>query len=308
MGLSQRLLLFADIVEKGNIAAAARHRCMTRSAISKQLAKLEQETGVRLLNRNTRSMSLTGPGRMLYEQAQRLRESHRETEALIAGINRQVSGELRITSSFHLGRYLMRDAIRSFSNRFPLVIPNLQLADRSTDIISENIDLAIRIGNLQDSRLIGQKLCDNPVVLVAAPEFLSRQGKPGKIEDLADTSCVTYESGEIVIDNWIYFAGGKEKAVKVKSAFKTSDGKILVDACVAGYGVALLPTFEVQDYIRKGKLQVVLPETRLKDYQSIYLVYASRKHQSPALSEFIAHIKLWMQRNPVPKQADLVGS
>jgi DNA-binding transcriptional LysR family regulator len=119
MDLIQRLVVFADIVDQGSIAAAARSRETTRSAISKQLAKLEQETGVRLLNRNTRSMSLTGPGQMLYEQAQRLRQSHQETMALIEGIGQRVSGELRITASLHLGRFLLPEAIRSYSERFP---------------------------------------------------------------------------------------------------------------------------------------------------------------------------------------------
>ena len=104
---------------------------------------------------------------MLYKQAQRIRENHQETAALIAGIGQQVSGELRITSSLHLGRFILPDAIRSYSDRYPLVIPNLQLTDQTTDIISENINLAIRIENLQNSRLIGRKLCDNQVVMVA---------------------------------------------------------------------------------------------------------------------------------------------
>ena len=307
MDLTQRLVLFADIVEKGSIAAAARSRGMTRSAIGKQLAKLEQETAVRLLNRNTRSMSLTGYGRMLYEQAQRIRENHKETEALIAGIGQKVSGELRITSSLHLGRFLLPGAIRSFSDRFPRVVPNLQLTDLTTDIVSENIDLAIRIGNLQDSRLVGRKLCNNPVVMVASPEFLQQHGGPGNIKELEHMPCITYESGEVAVDNWLYYERGRERAVKVQSAFKTSDGQLLLDACIAGYGIALLPTYGALDGIRNSKLKVVLPQVRLQDYQAIYLIYASRKHLSPALGEFLAHIKLWVQQHPVPEISDLTN-
>ena len=305
MDLNQRLVLFADIVEKGNIAAAARFRDMTRSAISKQLAKLELETGVRLLNRNTRSMSLTGPGRMLYEQAKRIRENQKETTALIDSIGQQVSGELRISASLHLGRFLLPGAIRSYSERFPQVIPNLQLSDQTIDIIAENIDLAIRIGNLQDSQLIGRKLCENPVVMVASPAFLQHQGEPESMRQLSNMSCITYETGEVAIDNWVYFENNKEKVVKVRSAFKTSDGQLLLDACIAGYGIALLPTYMAVTGIQSGQLRIVLPQVGLKDYQAIYLVYASRKHHSPALAEFLAHIQLWMQQYPVPLLSDL---
>lgn len=305
MDLIQRLLLFADIVEQGNIAAAARFRGMTRSAISKQLAKLEQETGVRLLNRNTRAMSLTGSGHMLYEQAQRIRENHKETTALIANMNQQVNGELRISSSLHLGRFLLAGAIRSYSDRFPLVTPNLQLSDQTTDIIAENIDLAIRIGKLQDSRLVGIKLCDNPVVMVASADFLQQHGEPTHMQALANTPCIIYKSRSTTIDNWAYFEYGTEKIVKVQAAFKTSDGQLLLDACIANYGIALLPTYMVIEAIKKGQLKVVLPSVTLKDYQAIYLLYASRKHQPPTLTEFLAHIQLWMQQHPLPQLADL---
>ncbi|MCG8039317.1 MAG: LysR family transcriptional regulator [Candidatus Thiodiazotropha taylori] len=307
MDLIQRLVLFTDIVEKGSIAAAARSMGMTRSAISKQLAKLEQETAVRLLNRNTRSMSLTGPGRMLYEQAQRIRENQKETQALIAELSQQVSGELRITASMHFGRYLLPSAIRGFTERFPLVTPNLQLSDQASDIISENIDLAIRIGNLRDSRLVGRKLCGNPVVMVASPAFLSRHGNPSTIRELEHTPCVIYESDETRVDNWAYVEHGREQIVKVQSSFKTNDAQLLLDACVAGYGVALLPTYTVLDEIKNNKLRIVLPDIQLKDYQSIYLIYATRKHQPPALSEFLAYIQLWIQQRPIPLKEDLLS-
>lgn len=306
MDLIQRLILFADIVEKGSIASAARSRESTRSAVSKQLARLEQETGMRLLNRNTRSMSLTGPGRMLYEQAQRIRENQQETVALIADIAQQVSGELRITASLHLGRFLLPGAIRSFSDRFPQVIPNLQLTDSTSDIIAENIDLAIRIGNPQDSRLIGRKLCDNPVVMVASPAFLDRQGIPKNMQALEQTPCVTYENLDVAVDQWVYLERGKDRVIKVQSGFKSSDGQLLRDACLAGYGVALLPTYIVVNEVRTGRLKVVLPKVRLRGYQAIHLVYASRKYQSPALKEFLAHIQLWIQQHPIPSMSHLV--
>ena len=306
MELIQRLVLFADIVEKGSIAAAARSREMTRSAISKQLAKLEQETGVRLLNRNTRSMSLTGPGHMLYEQALRVREKHLETEALIAGISQEVSGELRVTSSFHIGRFVLLEAIRTYSTKYPRVVPNLQLTDRTSDIISDKIDLAVRIGNLQDSRLVGRRLCDNPVVMAASPGFLAGRGEPKTMGELANTPCLIYQSEEVTVDNWVYFEAGREKSVGVQAAFKTSDGQLLLDACLAGYGVALLPTYAAAAEIHGGALKVVLPDVRLKDYQAVYLVYASRRHLSPALSELIAHLRLWVQQHPIAKRSELV--
>ena len=124
------------------------------------------------------------------------------------------------------------------------------------------------------------------------------------MRDLAHTPCVIYERDELTVDNWVYLEDGQEKVVKAQSAFRTSDGQLVLDACLAGYGVALLNTYTVADAVRSGALQIVLPEVRLKDYQAIYLVYASRKHQSPALSEFLAHIQLWIQQHPVPRLPD----
>ena len=307
MDLIQRLALFAEIVEKGNLSAAARARATTRSAISKQLAQLEQTVGMRLLNRNTRSMSLTGPGRIMYAQARQLREHCLETESLIAGLGQQVSGELRISTSLHLGRFLLPDAIRSFSDRFPEVIPSLQLSDHTTDIISEQIDLAIRIGNPRHSRLVGRRLCSNPVVMVASGRFLDREGQPDSMAALQRLPCIIYENDAVILDHWAYFENGREQAVRVQPALKTNDGQLLLDACIAGYGIALLPTYCALDAVRNGALKVVLPDVQLRDYQSVYLIYASRKHLLPALSEFLAHVLLWIGRHPIPVKSDLLA-
>jgi DNA-binding transcriptional LysR family regulator len=180
-----------------------------------------------------------------------------------------------------------------------------RITKAKTHRIAENIDLAIRIGNLQDSQLVGRKLCDNPVVMVASPKFLELYGEPKNMQALATTPCVTYESKEVAVDNWIYLERGREKVVKVQSGFKTSDGQLLLDACIAGYGVALLPTYGVLSAIQSEALKVVLPKIKLKDYQAIYLVYASRQHQSPALREFLNHIQLWIQQHPIPQQPKL---
>ncbi len=298
--LIQRLVLFSEIVEQGSISAAALNRGMTRSAVSKQLARLEQETGVRLLNRNTRSMSLTGPGQMLYDQALRVRESHRETAALIAGLGQQVRGELRLASSFHFGRFYLTEVLRGFAERYPRVTLNLQLSDRISDIVSDNIDLAIRIGGLQDSRLIARQFCNNPVVMVAAAEYLERYGMPGRMEQLTQLPCVVYAGGGVAIDHWAYRLHGETKRVQVQTAFKTNDGQLLLDACESGFGIGLLPTYVAAQGIRNGRLQVVLPEVKLEDYESIYLVYASRLYMSPALSEFIDHLWRWVQQHPIP--------
>lgn len=301
MDFIQRLVLFADIVDKGSISAAASMRSMTRSAVSKQLAKLEEEVGLRLLNRNTRSMSLTGPGQSLFAQAQRVRETHRETEALVAGLFEEVSGELRIASSFHFGRFYLMDAIEAFSKKFPAVVPNLQLGDQTSDIISDKIDLALRIGELKDSRLIGRKLCNNPVALVASQGFIEQHGAPASVDEIPNWPCVVYESDDVVVDQWIYSKGGKSSAVQVKPAFKSGDAQILLDACLAGYGIASLPSYVAAEGIQSGSLTVVLPDVHWEDYQAVYMVYASRRYLSPALREFISHLQLWVQQHPIPR-------
>ena len=305
MDLIQRLLLFADIVEKGSIASAARARFLTRSAISKQLAKLEEETGTRLLNRNTRSMSLSGPGEQLYQQACRVRESHQETLALIARLGNEVSGNLRLASSIHFGRFYLADAITAFSEAFDQVVVSLQLGDAPENIVSENIDLAIRIGALADSRLVARRLCRNPVALVASPELLEQLPPVTRIDQVSELPCISYESNEVLIDRWIYLDQGSERAIEINPVFKANDGQVLLDACLRGRGLALLPTYVVAGSVDRGELRVVLPDVELRDYAAVHMIYASRRYHTPALEAFLEFMRSWVEAHPVPTLSDL---
>ena len=174
MDAASRLVLFADVIDSGSFSKAASLRNVNRSMVSKQIAQLEEHLGVRLLNRTTRSLSLTDAGHSIYQHANGLRNQLLETDALVASLREDVGGELRISSTTHFGRLHVMPVIKKLVEDYPELKIDLRLEDRYVDIVGERYDVAIRITSPVDSSLIARKLTNNKLVMVASPEYLKK--------------------------------------------------------------------------------------------------------------------------------------
>ncbi|MDN3377784.1 MULTISPECIES: LysR family transcriptional regulator [unclassified Pseudoalteromonas] len=277
MDTTSRLLMLLEVVERGSFAKAAETRNIDRSVISKQISRLEDDLGVRLLNRTTRSFSLTAAGAEMVKKAADLRELLGETIRLAENYHQEPRGVLKITSSTIIGRRYLQPVINDFQKRFPQVEVELRLDDKLVDLVSEGFDLAFRVGEPKDSSLIARKIARNRLLLLAAPEFINTYGMPKTIEDLADLPAASYYSSSLRVDGIRYIDHkGETQEQKIKSVFRANDAEVLVEKTLSGTAYVLAPAFIIGDEIKSGRLVPLLTDVNLAHYSAMYAVYPHR--------------------------------
>jgi DNA-binding transcriptional LysR family regulator len=277
MDTTSRLLMLLEVVEQGSFAKAAELRNIDRSVISKQISRLEDELGVRLLNRTTRSFSLTAAGAEMIKKAGELRELLGETVRMAENYHLEPRGVLKITSSTLIGRRYLQPVLNDFQKRFPQVEVELRLDDRLVDIVSEGFDLAFRIGEPKDSSLIARKIARNRLLIVAAPEFISTYGMPSSMEELTDLPAASYASNSMRVETVDYYnSSGEPCEQKIKSVYRANDAEALLMKAISGTAYFVAPAFIIGDEITDGKLIPILTDVKLMDYSAMYAVYPHR--------------------------------
>ncbi|MBD1581623.1 LysR family transcriptional regulator [Pseudoalteromonas sp. S16_S37] len=277
MDTSTRLLMFLDVVERGSFAKAAQHRNIDRSVISKQISKLEEELSVRLLNRTTRSFSLTAAGAEMVKKAQQLRKLLSETQLLAENYHTEPKGLLRITSSTIIGRRYVQPVVNEFQKRFPQVEIELRLEDRLVDIVGEGYDLAFRVGEPKDSSLIARKIARNRLVILATSQFLTTFGVPKSMADLSSLPAASYASEGLRFTGINYLDEHNEpQEVAIKSVFRSNDGELLMMKVLSDTAFCTVPAFLVDQEVINGQLTPLLTDVKLTDYSALYAVYPHR--------------------------------
>ncbi|BBN81274.1 LysR family transcriptional regulator [Pseudoalteromonas sp. A25] len=269
--------MFLDVVERGSFAKAAQHRDIDRSVISKQISKLEEELSVRLLNRTTRSFSLTAAGAEMVKKAQQLRKLLSETQLLAENYHTEPKGLLKITSSTIIGRRYVQPVVNEFQKRFPQVEVELRLEDRLVDIVGEGYDLAFRVGEPKDSSLIARKIARNRLVMLATPQFLTTYGEPKCMEDLSVLPAASYASEGLKFNGISYLDENNEpQEVAIKSVFRSNDGELLMMKVLSDTAFCNVPAFLVDKEVINGQLVPLLTNVTLSDYSALYAVYPHR--------------------------------
>lgn len=271
------LVLFMRVLDQGSISAAARSLDLSVAVASQRLKRLEHDLGVRLLHRTTRRLHPTPEGLALAEQGRPLVE---DLEALTSGLRQgaaDVGGTLRLTVSASFGRQYVSPLLAAFMARHPRVRLSVHLTDEMQDLISAGFDLAIRIGALNDSRLVARKLAVNRRVLCASPDYLRRYGMPKTPADLAKHECLILVGHAGRQDTWrLHDAQGELHSVRINGKLESTLGELLRDAALAGLGIARHSTWHVHDDLRAGRLKVVLPDYAIAD-TGIYAVMPQRR-------------------------------
>lgn len=269
--------MLLEVVEQGSFAKTAEMRNIDRSVISKQISRLEDELGVRLLNRTTRSFSLTAAGAEMIKKASELRILLGETVRMAENYHLEPRGVLKITSSTLIGRRYLQPVINDFQKRFPQVEVELRLDDRLVDIVSEGFDLAFRIGEPKDSSLIARKIARNRLLLLAAPEFIETYGLPQTLNDLAQLPAASYASNSLRVEGINYYnEAGELCEQKIKSVYRANDAEVLLMKAMSGTAYFLAPAFIIDKEITDGKLIPLLTNTKLMEYSAMYAVYPHR--------------------------------
>ncbi|MAL95134.1 MAG: LysR family transcriptional regulator [Haliea sp.] len=288
---------FVAVVNAGSFTRAAERLKVSRPAVSKQVSRLEESLGVRLLNRTTRRLSLTEAGRIFHLQASRGLDDLAEARAEVAHLQTQPRGLLRINVPMSFGILHIAPLLPAFLQAFPELSVEMDLNDRKLDVIEEGFDVSVRISDLPDSTLVARRLAPCRHVIVAAPAYLERHGLPRAPADLQQHEVLTYSLQQSALQ-W-HFLGpcGQPEPVTVAGRLQLNNSLALREALLAGMGVARTPTFLVGEDLREGRLINVLANYKSLEL-SIYLVYPQRRHLSPKVRAFVDFLAARIQDPP----------
>ena len=277
---------FATVVDQGGFTDAARKMGISKSAVSKHVSSLETRLGARLLNRTTRRVSPTEIGLAYYDRARRVLNDAGEADALVSSMQSAPSGLLRISVATDFGVNHMSPILGDFLVDYPDITVNMVLNNRFVELISEGFDLAIRIGEMEDSSLRARKLTETTKRLIAAPRYFEQFGRPEKIDDLNNHKLLHY-SNQSAGNVWKLTApSGEKRQVRTQGWLTVNDGQSLLNACVSGLGIAYLPSFLYADALRQGLVEEAMPDLP-KETQGIYAVYPPGRYTQPKVRTFI---------------------
>lgn len=280
------LMLFTHIVKERSLSSAARETGLSSAAVTKRLQHLEEQLGVRLINRSTRKLSVTEEGAQYYDYCVRILAQIEEAESVITQHSCNPKGTLRVTVPTHFGHKYITPLIPKFMIRHPHLHLSLDMSDSMADIIDDGYDLAVRIGNMKDCNLVATRLGVERRVAVATPHYLASYGEPKTPADLASHNVLLY-ANPTPQALWTFTDQfGDAHAVKVAGNFETNSCKSLKKAVLAGLGIALRPAWDVSEDIEAGTLKVVLPHYVPPSF-NIQAVYPSGRHLSQKVKSFI---------------------
>jgi len=278
--------VFAKVVEQGSFARAAERLEMSTSAVSRHVAELEAHLDARLLNRTTRRLSLTESGTAFYERCVQLLADLEEAEEAVTAAAVVPRGTLKLTCAITFGVRYLAPAIAAFRGRHPQVRVDVELSDRTVDIVDEGFDLAIRIGDIGSQSLIGRRIGSTQLICCAAPAYLARHPPPRVPADLGLHACLGYEYTPLR-GVWRFRDGdGRVHDVRIGGPAHANNGEFLTALAVEGMGINLEPDFIVAPDIRAGRLVRLLGEFTAPA-AGIHAVYPSRRHLSAKVRAFV---------------------
>ncbi|NJA87890.1 LysR family transcriptional regulator [Rhodocyclus tenuis] len=282
--------VFVAINERRSLIAAADSLAMSRAMVTRYLAQMEAWAGARLLHRTTRSLSLTAAGEETLQRCRRLLEVAEQMPVNVDAGNDAPHGIVRIACSQSLAQATLAHALAEYLRRHPRVSVDLQIGNQAVHLIDERIDLAIRITHQLDPNLIARPLGACPSVLCASPAYLDAHAVPLTVDDLAAHNCLTYSYfGKSL---WQFEYGGEPRNVPVSGNLSANESVVLLQAALAGAGIAMQPVFSAAPFIADGRLIALLPEYRPLAL-GIFAVYASRAHQPASVRTLLDFLVDW---------------
>jgi DNA-binding transcriptional LysR family regulator len=273
----KQLESFVSVVARGSLTGAAKAEGVAPAVMGRRLDALEERLGVKLLVRTTRRISLTHEGSAFLEDCQRLLADLSDAEASVSAGGLKASGHLRITAPAGFGRRHVAPLVTRFRELHADVTLSLNLSDRVVDLAGEGFDCAVRVGDMPDSSLVSVRMADNRRLCVATPRYLQTRGTPKHPSELAKFDCLTLSSDASQTRGWAFQVEGELQHLKASGPLDCSDGQVLHDWCLAGYGIAWRSTWEVESEIAAGLLVPVLEDFAAPP-NGIYAVFPQRKH------------------------------
>ena len=279
------IAVFAHVVETRSFSLAARRVGMSKSMVSKRIARLEAHFGAALLTRTTRKVVLTEAGSALFEHASRILREAEQAGARISESTGEIRGTLRVATGISLGQEHLARLLPDFLALHPALRVELVLDDRMNDLVAEGIDVAVRIGGPEVAGLMSRRLGATALLTVAAPSYLARAGTPSHPRELAAHECIRY-SNLSVAEEWRFTVGKQPRSFAASGRMVANHGIAIREACVAGLGIARLPDFTIRDELASGALIELLAPYSLAP-RVVAAVYPKRRFVPPAVRAFV---------------------
>ncbi|SNY71939.1 LysR family transcriptional regulator [Pantoea sp. GL120224-02] len=282
------LRIYVAVIKAGNFTAAAEQLMLSKQYVSRRIAALEESLGARLLNRNTRKLSVTDNGQLFAQHALRILDDVQEAQQAVSGRQQVLQGSFRLSVPMSFGISHLSPYIAEFLSQHPGLQFQVELADRYVDMVGEGFDMAIRIGTLPDSSLIAKRLGVFRRVICGSPSYIQGAGAPREPEDLLNHACLRY--GRESQTGWELFNGEQRKVMAVQGPMVSNNGEMLRDAAVAGLGLILLPEFIVAPALASGDLMIVLDEWQPSSL-NLNALYPQHRQRSEVNRVFMAFLQ-----------------
>ncbi|MDN3219742.1 LysR family transcriptional regulator [Pseudomonas nunensis] len=281
--------IFTRVVERGSFSAVARELGLSQPTISKQIGSLEKRLGGRLFARSTRNLSLTDEGQRYYEHCRQILAAVDNAEHSFLTGQERVAGPLRIASSGSFGRIQIAPRLHGFLQKHPEVTIDLQLSDENVDLVSEGIDVAVRIGELKDSSLIARQIGLTKRRVFAAPGYLEQNGVPATPDELSAHNCLVFNQLEH-FDSWRFEHAGEWQSVQVKGNVRSNNSEAIRQMVLSGLGLSLSPSWLFREDLQAGRVVAVL-DGYTPSWLPIHAVFPPDRRQSARVRAFTDYLR-----------------
>lgn len=284
----QYMITYAHVVRAGSFVGASEKLKLAPSVVSKHVSKLEQDLGVRLLNRTTRSLSQTEAGAAFYQHCARILEELEQSEQAVASLQAEPQGLLRISTTGSIVNSLVAPMIPDFLHAYPQIELEMVASEHLVDLVEDGFDMALRITGAPASHLVARRLAPVSFHVMASPDYLRRHGKPTSLADLDRHVCLNYP--EPLTKNWLFEENGKRVEVEINSPVRINSVEALRQLALAGVGLALLPVYAVVKELDRGELLCTLPDHKGFGDAALFAVYMPNRYGSPKLKAFVDYV------------------
>ena len=292
----QDLELFLRVAESANMSEVARQLNITNAAVSAAIKRLEVSLGVNLLERTTRSLSLSVAGQSLLPYLQQALGALEDAESELRNLQTAVAGEISIGLPSDLGRHLLLDVLDQFQQQYPRIQLRLDFSDFMQDLYRENLDLVIRYGELRDSSLVARKLCDNRRLLAASPAYVAQMPPLNQLEDLVHHNCLYFYRNDRPYNQWVFSREEKSVEILIHGNRHTNDGEVVRRWGVAGHGIIYKSALDLSGDLAQGRLMKLLEGKYDGQPTPLYAVYKQRKYQPYRLTALLKHLETQLQQ------------
>lgn len=272
---------FVAVAECGQFSAAAERLALSSSQVSRQIARLEERLQTRLFYRTTRKVALTEAGQTFLQHCQRLQDAREEALNAIGDLGSEPKGLLRMTCAVAYGERFIVPLVTAFMARHPRLSVDIELSNRTLDLVQDGFDIAIRLGRLPDSRMLATRLAPRRMYLCASPDYLQRYGRPHSLSELVRHNCLVGSS-----DVWTFQLDGREASQRIQGNWRCNSGQAVLEAALAGLGLCQLPDYYVLEHLRSGAL-VSLLDNHQPPNTAVWALYPQQRHLSPKVRQLI---------------------